>query len=333
MHVWELLDRPIVLHRPLVSLGLGITGALLLSQALYWTRRTTDRHGWFYKTIEEWEEETGLTRSEQSTARKRLVNAGFMEEKLRGVPARMFYRVETDVLSQSLLALPSSLRGLRKLEAEQGDGQHAGTQQTGGAEDANQSAGNLQAKVKASTTTTTTAATTAVVPATRRAAGAKSGKDVATPSPIVIRTPAGREIALPGDMRYPRDDTRPSFKTWSNYAVAFHRRYGAWPVFNARQAALCTSLAKLVGEEHAPKLVVFYLASEGDAYVNKHAHKLGLLVQDAETWFARLQGARVATSDAEARTQAGQAAVMDSVQAAIAMRSGGGQAYAGGASA
>lgn len=34
----DYLDRPTAFHRAFVQLGIGITGALLLSQALYWSK-------------------------------------------------------------------------------------------------------------------------------------------------------------------------------------------------------------------------------------------------------------------------------------------------------
>lgn len=88
------LDRPIAFQRIFVSLGVGITGALMLSQAVYWSKRTSDPDGWFYKSQDEWEQETGLSRREQETARKRLISKGFIKEQKKGVPCRLFYRVD-----------------------------------------------------------------------------------------------------------------------------------------------------------------------------------------------------------------------------------------------
>ena len=59
-------DRPIAFNRDFVSIGCGIKGALMLSQAVYWGKRTTAKDGSFYKTQAEWEEETGLKGSEYS---------------------------------------------------------------------------------------------------------------------------------------------------------------------------------------------------------------------------------------------------------------------------
>ena len=322
MQVWEMLDRPIVVHRVLVDLGLGITGAVLLSQAIYWTQRTTDRSGWFYKSIEEWQEETGLTRAEQKTARTRLETAGFMREELRGVPARLYFQVQTGALSAALLALPSGLRGLRIQGCEDDANKPAGNQQTGGLDAAGKAAGKLQAKVKASTTAETTATTTACGAAIKTSAAGSSLVKVAKGQPIVIERPDGRKITLPGDMRYPRDESKPSFRVWANYAYLFFKRYAVWPVFNARQAKMCTNLVSLVGEDDAPKLVAYYLAQDSDEYVVKHQHKLALLVQDAETWLARAKGAKGASNGVEAKHQAENAAMDASVAAAMAMRQG-----------
>lgn len=90
----EYLDRPIAFQRAYVSITGSITAALMLSQAVYWSTRTTDPDGWFFKTQVEWEEETGMTRTEQETARRKLENLGLMSEDKRGVPCRVHYRVE-----------------------------------------------------------------------------------------------------------------------------------------------------------------------------------------------------------------------------------------------
>ena len=104
MNISALLDRPIAFQRPFVSLGAGITGALMLSQALYWSRRTQEDADWFYKTQAEWEAETGLTRSEQEGARTKLSKLGVLEEMKRGIPCKLFYRVNIEKLSEILLA-------------------------------------------------------------------------------------------------------------------------------------------------------------------------------------------------------------------------------------
>lgn len=97
----EIFDRPIAYHRAFVGLGCGITGAVMLSQAVYWSKRTGS-DGWFYKTRDDWFAETGLTRSEQEGARKKLRDIGVLDESLRGVPATLHYRVNFDAIERAL---------------------------------------------------------------------------------------------------------------------------------------------------------------------------------------------------------------------------------------
>ena len=108
----QLVDRPIAFQRSFVRLGVGITGALLLSQIVYWQNRMEGN--WFYKTQADLEEETGLTRYEQEGARKKLVSCGVLEEAKRGIPAKLYFRVNQERLEELLL----------------GENQHAGMGKT-----------------------------------------------------------------------------------------------------------------------------------------------------------------------------------------------------------
>lgn len=127
MNIFDLLSRPIAYHRCFISLGAGVTGAVFMSQAVYWTRRTNDPDGWFYKSQMDWEEETGLKRGEQEKARKMLVSVGVLEERKKGLPAKLFYRVNeaklttmiagtvsTQTVEDVLLMFQSTLNGMSK---------------------------------------------------------------------------------------------------------------------------------------------------------------------------------------------------------------------------
>lgn len=95
------LDRPIAYHRIFRKVSGSTVAAVFLSQAWYWSQRIPeDRDGWFYKKQAEWEDETGLSRSEQETARKKLVQLDILEEKREGLPAVLWYRINTDQLSR-----------------------------------------------------------------------------------------------------------------------------------------------------------------------------------------------------------------------------------------
>ena len=103
MRLAELLDRPIAYHRVFVNLGAGIPGAVVLSQAIYWSARSSTKDGWFYKTQADWEDETGVTRYELERVRRVLSGIGVLEEKRKGIPAKMFFRVNEQKLYESLL--------------------------------------------------------------------------------------------------------------------------------------------------------------------------------------------------------------------------------------
>ena len=100
--IQALLQRPISFNRAFADIAGGAIPGLFLSQAWYWSQRTQDAEGWFYKTQVEWEEETALIRSEQDRARLILKRLGIMREKLRGQPARLWYSIDYGMLQTRL---------------------------------------------------------------------------------------------------------------------------------------------------------------------------------------------------------------------------------------
>jgi hypothetical protein len=109
MKLTKILGSPIAFHRCLAELAGSVTSGLMLSQAVYWTGKTKDPQGWFWKTQDEWFEETMLSRKEQESARRRLREIAFQGEslwceQLRGVPAKLYYRVNMDILECLLTA-------------------------------------------------------------------------------------------------------------------------------------------------------------------------------------------------------------------------------------
>lgn len=89
----DLLDRPISYNPAFKKITGRTSAAVWLSQVWYWSKRTTDPDGWFWKSAKECEEETGLTDNEQMSARRLCLELGVVEEKLKGVPATMHYRL------------------------------------------------------------------------------------------------------------------------------------------------------------------------------------------------------------------------------------------------
>lgn len=103
MSFLNVLDRPVAFHRVFVDITGSITSALMLSQIVYWSRRVKGGDGWFYKTGAEWTEETGMSRSEQETARRTLVSLGLIQEERRGIPCRLYFRLHIEALKQAIL--------------------------------------------------------------------------------------------------------------------------------------------------------------------------------------------------------------------------------------
>ena len=103
--IWSLLGRHIAFHRRLVDLTTSVKAALLLSQAIYWTRHGRDiagTGGWFFKTAEQWKMETGLSTKEQITARGLLRERAILSEQRIGIPAKLHFRLCMDQLGAFL---------------------------------------------------------------------------------------------------------------------------------------------------------------------------------------------------------------------------------------
>ncbi len=105
----ELIGGRVVAYYPMLARRIGgVKAAVMLSQLLYWmgdkTVRERDGH-WIYKSVEQMEEETGLTTLEQQTARKVLTRYGIINAELRGVPRIWRYQVLMDRLAEILLSI------------------------------------------------------------------------------------------------------------------------------------------------------------------------------------------------------------------------------------
>jgi hypothetical protein len=103
--VKTLLKRPIAFHWSLAMMCESVHAGLMLSQAIYWSERTEDPEGWFYKTRTDWFKELCLGRYEQETAREILRERGFVVEELKGNPAKMHYQVHIEAVYSGLLKL------------------------------------------------------------------------------------------------------------------------------------------------------------------------------------------------------------------------------------
>lgn len=95
-----LLQRPIAFHRAFIKFG-SPNAALMLSQACFWQSMKEPEDMW-YKTEEEWFDETGLTRRMIDTARASLLSFSVIEYEVRGCPPKGYYRVDEDRIIECL---------------------------------------------------------------------------------------------------------------------------------------------------------------------------------------------------------------------------------------
>lgn len=94
-----ILDRPIAFHRCFAELAGSAEGGIFLSQMVYWHNRV-DRE--FYKTADEIYEETMIKKDRQLSIRRKLIKKGILSEELRGLPAKLFYKINEENLRKSL---------------------------------------------------------------------------------------------------------------------------------------------------------------------------------------------------------------------------------------
>jgi len=96
--VIAVLGSPVAYYAVFAKALGNVDAGVFASQFFYWHGKGRDPDGWVYKTQAEIEDETGLTRRNQETARRKLRALGVLEEKCTGLPAKLYYRMNIDVL-------------------------------------------------------------------------------------------------------------------------------------------------------------------------------------------------------------------------------------------
>lgn len=85
-----------VAYNPALARLIGLNEAILFYQLYFWSDKTARKDGWFYKSKEELEDETALTRFQQDQAKCRLKAMGYIDYKVmraNGSPT-LHYRVD-----------------------------------------------------------------------------------------------------------------------------------------------------------------------------------------------------------------------------------------------
>jgi hypothetical protein len=91
--------------------AIGAKGAILVAQLFYWMGKEQAEDGWIYKTKEELEKETGLSRHEQNTCVEDLKKKKVLETRYDRLDHRLYYKICREALNDIMDAdTPSESR-------------------------------------------------------------------------------------------------------------------------------------------------------------------------------------------------------------------------------
>ena len=102
----SVLGGKVVSYHPVFARALrNVSTAVMLSQGYFWQEnahhkdlKEIDGRKYFTATADEWYESTGVTPDAQVTARKVLCDSGFWGEKRAGVPAKLYFYIDIEIL-------------------------------------------------------------------------------------------------------------------------------------------------------------------------------------------------------------------------------------------
>lgn len=100
---------------------------------------------------------------------------------------------------------------------------------------------------------------------------------------VVPFIPQQPRCAIPADMPGPKDQSCKTFKAWANYAMAYRKRHGAWPVWNAKVAGQLGQVIDRLGIDVAHHVAAYFLTIN-DARVVSNMHSIGDLLAKAEAY-------------------------------------------------
>ncbi|WP_124313740.1 helix-turn-helix domain-containing protein [Pseudomonas chlororaphis] len=141
---------------------------------------------------------------------------------------------------------------------------------------------------------------------------------------VVAFAPQQPRCEIPADMPGPKDQSCKTFKAWANYAMAYRKRYNAWPVWNAKVAGQVGQLIDRLGTDVAHHVAAYFLTIDDSRLING-CHGIGDLLAKAEayhTQWATNRRMNSTTAQQIERKQANLNAGMEAAQR-IMQRAGG----------
>ncbi|SEI17120.1 hypothetical protein [Pseudomonas asplenii] len=153
-----------------------------------------------------------------------------------------------------------------------------------------------------------------------------SGKPTCSPSLVLVVDHAeAPRVEIPADMPGPKDQSCKTFKAWANYAMAYRKRYGTWPVWNAKAGGQLGQLVDRLGVDVAHHVAAHFLKTS-DAAVLRKCHSLNELLANAESYHTQwVTGQRIngTTARQMERTEANLSAAEQAAQLVLAKRKAG----------
>ncbi len=299
---WLHTKRPIVINADLAT-HVGLNEAIILQQLHYWIDSTDsgvecEGMRWVYNTQEQWREQFPFWSLD-------TVKRGFASLKKQGLiriqqlakqkhDRTNYYAIDHAKLNEmeaQTRAVAHQCKMPSSSDAESADrsGQTPPIDQ-----------GTLPPSIGANSpalteiTTETTAETTAETLSGQAADAPKPamegeflGADDKPASPEPKTALERYRAAASG----PKDENCKTFKAWANYAIAYEKVYGVWPLWNATVAGQMAKFIDKVGAEEAPKLAAHYLKLKDRAYLQS-SHDVSLMLRDAQAIYTSCQTGR-----------------------------------------
>lgn len=126
---------------------------------------------------------------------------------------------------------------------------------------------------------------------------------------------------IPEDMPGPKDQSCKTFKAWANYAMAYRKRYHAWPVWNAKAGGQVGQLISRLGIDVAHHVAAYFLTIN-DARLINGCHNLGDLLAKAEAYHTQWVTNRQMNATTARQQEQTQANINAAQEAAYAIRNG-----------
>jgi hypothetical protein len=145
------------------------------------------------------------------------------------------------------------------------------------------------------------------------------------PAVLVMVSSDAPRCEIPADMPGPKDLSCKTFKTWANYAMAYRKRYSAWPVWNAKIAGQVSKLVDRLGVGVAHHVAAYFLTIN-DGKLIGGLHSLDDLLRKAEgyhtQWVTNRQ-MNATTARQQEQTQANVSAAEQALETLRAKRAAG----------